>query len=69
MKQPMKWAVLALLLVLTYITWTQSRREHACPVSGSMTEQAQKAFKETCDKLNGVVRDGQCVCPDGSPST
>ncbi len=66
MKQPMKWAVLALILLLTYITWTQSTREHACPVSGNMTQQAQAAFKETCDKLNGVVQDNQCVCANGS---
>ena len=69
MKQPMKWAVLALILVLTYITWTQSTREHACPVSANMTEQSQAAFKETCDGLGGVVQGGQCVCPDGSPAT
>jgi hypothetical protein len=66
MKQPIKWAVLALILVLTYITWTQSRREHACPAAAAMTEQA---IKEGCDALGGVVQGNQCVCADGSAAT
>jgi hypothetical protein len=64
MKQPMKWAVLALILVLTYITWIQSTREHACPLADkSLTQQA---IKKACDELGGVVQGDQCVCADGA---
>lgn len=62
----MKWAVLALILVLTYITWRQTTREHACPAAAKLTAQA---IKDACDNLGGVVQGEQCVCPDGSPST
>lgn len=63
MKLNVKWATLAVILVLVYIHWSQSRREGLCAAAAAMTEQA---IKEGCDRLGGQVRDGQCVCPDGS---
>ena len=65
MKVNVKWATLAMILVLVYMRWSQSRREGLCPAAAAMTEQA---IKEGCDRLGGQVTDGKCVCADGSPA-
>lgn len=67
MKLDMKWATLAVILVLVYIQWSQSRREHACPLAGANKTLTQQAIKKACDSLGGVVQGKDCVCADGSP--
>jgi hypothetical protein len=64
MKLDTKWATLALILVLVYIHWSQSRREHACPLANKSLTEA--AIKKACDELGGVVQGSDCVCADGS---
>jgi hypothetical protein len=58
--------LLALLVVLVAAVLLLRRtREHACPLAQASAEN-QEALLAKCTSLGGVIKDGKCVCPDGS---
>lgn len=53
------------LLVVAFVLFFVMRpvREKACPLSNKLAGDDPE-LKAKCDALGGVIKDGECTCPD-----